>query len=81
MAWIRTIDEPEAGTELHHIYEEQLRQAGSVANILKVHSLDSVVLAAHLRLYQATMHGNAKISRRDREMIAVAVSRTNNCEY
>lgn len=81
MAWIQTIDEPEPGSDLHQIYEEQRRQAGALANILKVHSLAPKALAAHLELYKAAMHSVGELSQRDRELIAVVVSRANNCEY
>lgn len=81
MAWIQTIDDPEPGTELHRIYEDQRRQAGVVANVLKIHSLEPKVLSAHLQLYRAAMHSSGELSRRDRELIAVVVSRANKCEY
>jgi alkylhydroperoxidase family enzyme len=81
MAWIQIIDEPEPGSDLHRIYEEQRRQAGAVANILKIHSLAPNALAAHLELYKAAMHSTGELNQRDRELIAVAVSRANNCEY
>jgi hypothetical protein len=63
MAWIRTIDENDAESELKQIYEEQRRQAGAVANILKVHSLAPEVLEAHLKIYHAAMHGVDELSR------------------
>jgi alkylhydroperoxidase family enzyme len=81
MAWIQTIDEPEPGSDLQRIYEEQRRQAGAVANILKIHSLAPKALAAHLELYKAAMHSAGELNQRDRELIAVVVSRANNCQY
>lgn len=81
MAWINSVDQPEPGSDLARIYEEQQRQAGGVANILKVHSLAPTVLEAHLALYKAALHTPGELSRREREMIAVAVSRINRCEY
>ena len=81
MAWIEIIDEPESGSDLHRIYEDQRRKAGAVANILKIHSIEPRVLTAHLQLYHAAMHARGELSLRDRELIAVVVSRTNNCEY
>ncbi len=81
MAWIKTIEEPEPGSELHRIYGEHRRQAGSVANILKIHSLNPAALAAHMHLYKAAMHTPGELSQRDRELIAVVVSRANSCEY
>ena len=81
MAWIRTIDEAEADGALKQIYDEQRREAGAVANILKIHSLAPELLRAHVAIYQAAMHGPGELSRAQREMIAVAVSAANGCHY
>jgi len=81
MAWIRTTDEAEAGGNLKQLYDEQRRQAGAVANILKIHSLAPDVLKAHLALYQAAMYAPGELSRVQREMIAVVVSASNGCHY
>ena len=81
MAWIKTIDEAEADGALKHIYEEQRREAGAVANILKIHSLAPEVLSAHLAIYHAALHAPGELSRAQREMIAVAVSAANGCHY
>jgi alkylhydroperoxidase family enzyme len=81
VAWIKVIDQPEAGSDLARIYEEQRSQAGAVANILTIHSLAPEILTAHLALYKAALHMPGELSRRDREMIALAVSRVNRCEY
>ena len=81
MAWTKTIDETEAEGALKHIYEEQRREAGAVANILKIHSLAPEVLNAHLTIYHAAMHAPGELSRGQREMIAVAVSAANGCHY
>jgi alkylhydroperoxidase family enzyme len=81
MAWIEIIEEPELGSDLHRVYEDQTRQAGAVANILKIHSIEPRVLTTHLQLYKTAMHAHGELSRRDRELIAVVVSRVNNCEY
>ena len=81
MAWIRTIGEPDAEGELRNIYETQQRQAGALANVLKIHSLAPHVLAAHLEIYKAAMHTPGELGRAQREMIAVAVSAANGCHY
>lgn len=81
MAWIRTVDESSASGALKDLYDQQRRQTGAVANILKVHSLAPHLLAAHLELYQAAMHAPGELSRERREMIAVAVSWANHCGY
>jgi uncharacterized peroxidase-related enzyme len=81
VGWIKTIDETKAGGDLKQIYEEQRREAGAVANILKIHSLAPEVLSAHLTIYHAAMHVPGELSRAQREMIAVAVSTANGCHY
>ncbi len=67
MAWINTIGRPEPGSKLEHIYEEQKRQAGAVANILIVHSLMPEALSAHLDLYKVAMHTAGELSQREHE--------------
>jgi hypothetical protein len=39
MAWIKMIEEAEVTGKLKQIYDSQRRQAGALANILKIHSL------------------------------------------
>ncbi len=81
MAWIKTINEHDADGSLKQIYDEQHRQAGAVANILKVYSLAPEVLQAHLHIYRAALHATGELNRAQREMIAVAVSAANGCHY
>lgn len=81
MPSIKTIDEREADGDLKTIYAEQREQAGDLANILRVHSLAPNVLEAHLGLYHAAMHAPGELGRVHREMIAVAVSAANGCDY
>ncbi len=75
------IEEKEATGELKEIYGSQRRQAGALANILKIHSLAPETLSAHLGLYLAVMHAPGELSRTQREMIAVVVSSVNGCHY
>ena len=81
MAWIKVIDEDEAQGELKEVYEEIERERGKVANILKSHSLNPGAIKAHLDLYVHLMFGASPLSREEREMIAVCVSSTNDCNY
>ena len=55
--------------------------AGHVANILAVHSLNPAALGAHFDLYRTLMFGRSELKRSLREMIAVVVSKTNECHY
>ncbi len=81
MAWIKVVEESEAGESLRRAYEAVHGARGRVANILKVHSLHPEVLTAHLGLYRELMFGRSELSRQEREIIAVAVSVLNHCHY
>lgn len=83
MSWIRVISEEQAQGRLRELYHK-ITEGGRVdrvANILKVHSLNPQVLEAHLNLYLTIMYGESGLSRAQREMIAVVVSKTNSCHY
>ncbi|MCA1733464.1 MAG: carboxymuconolactone decarboxylase family protein [Acidobacteria bacterium] len=81
MAFIDTIDPPDADGELAAAYERVAGARGAVANILAIHAVTPRVMLAHLDLYREIQFGRSELSRREREMIAVAVSVTNHCHY
>lgn len=81
MSWIRMIEEAEADEDLKAAYEKVGRARGRVANILKIHSVQSRTMLAHLDLYRQIMFGRSELSRAEREMLAVVVSATNHCHY
>jgi uncharacterized peroxidase-related enzyme len=81
MAWIRTVKPEEAAGRLKGIYEEAVRRAGRVFNILRLQSLNPRVLETSTALYVAVMHAPSSLSRADREMLATVTSRTNHCFY
>ncbi len=81
MAWIRMIDEEEAEGELRKLYSRMTEPRGGVDNILKIHSLNPASLRGHFEFYKTLMRGHSPLSRVQREMIAVAVSATNECHY
>jgi len=82
MAWIRTVPPGEATGLLKRLYDEALARAGKVFNVLRLQSLRPEVLRAGVALYQELMLSpRSPLSRAQREMIAVAVSRANGCHY
>jgi uncharacterized peroxidase-related enzyme len=82
MAWIRTVAPEEATGLLKRIYEDAVARAGKVFNVLRLQSLRPEVLEAGVALYQELMLSpRSPLSRAQREMIAVAVSRANDCDY
>ncbi|HEX5761389.1 MAG TPA: carboxymuconolactone decarboxylase family protein [Thermoanaerobaculia bacterium] len=82
MAWIRTIDPEAAAGALRRLYDEARARAGKVFQVVRLQSLDPAVLEASIELYRRLMLGPASpLTRAQREMIAVAVSRANDCHY
>jgi len=82
MAWIRTVPEAAAGEELARLYDEARDpRTGQVDHILQIHSLNPAGLAAHIRLYGAVLRGSRSLPKVERELIALVVSRLNDCHY
>jgi uncharacterized peroxidase-related enzyme len=54
---------------------------GFVPNVLACYSFDQTKLRAFANLYNDLMLGDSKLSRLEREMIAVVVSSANHCYY
>lgn len=80
-AWIRVIEPEEAEGELKAVYEATVGKRGALAAVHKIHSLHPETLTAHMALYMELLYGQSPLTRREREAIAVAVSRTNGCAY
>ena len=80
MAWIEVIDEDDATGRLARLYAS-CADADGVVNVLKIHSLNAAGLAAHLAVYKSAMHGTETLPKVEREMIAVVVSKANDCFY
>lgn len=81
MAWIRTIDYEEATGALREEYDKAIRRAGRVYNIVKIMGLRPAHLRVAIDLYVQIMHGPSRLSRAQREMLAVVVSVINHCHY
>ena len=81
MAWIKMVEPGDAIGLLKTEYSKAIKRAGKVFNILKVQSLNPETLHASMRLYLATMHAPSGLSRAERELLAVVVSRANDCFY
>lgn len=81
-SWIEEQGPGEGPPELERLYRQLVHPGhGDVDHILRVQSLDPPALRAHLQLYRATMQGSDSLTRAEREMIAVVVSRANDCFY
>jgi alkylhydroperoxidase family enzyme len=81
MAYVSKIEPSAAEGLLKRIFDAAIARAGKVYQILAVQSLAPKALDASMGLYIATMHGKGELSRGDREMLAVVVSKVNGCHY
>ncbi len=82
MTWIDEIDESDAGGKLADLYARMKDPLGpGVANIMKCQSLDPAAMEGHAGIYAAIVRGTRELPRAEREMIAVTVSRLNDCHY
>ena len=81
MSYIEIVPEGEATGELAALYKRYGNGDGTVDNVLKVHSLNPASLEAHCALYTQSMHRPSPVSRAEREMVGVVVSRENGCAY
>ena len=81
MAHLRLIDVDEATGPLKEEYDAAVGRAGKVFNIVKSMSLRPGVLKRSMQLYKGIMFGPSGLSRQERELLAVVVSRQNDCHY
>jgi uncharacterized peroxidase-related enzyme len=81
MAWIETVPDESAEGKLAAMYEAARQRAGGVFNVVRVQSLNPATMRTGLAHYREVMFGDSPLSRAQREMIAVVVSRANDCFY
>jgi alkylhydroperoxidase family enzyme len=81
VAHLRLIDVEEATGLLKQEYDAAVGRAGKVFNIVKSMSLRPGVLKRSMDLYKEIMFGPSGLSRQERELLAVVVSRQNDCHY
>ena len=81
MPFLRLIDPDEADGLLREEYDAALARAGKVFNIVRAMSLRPTVLRESMRLYREVMFGSSGLTRQERELLAVVVSRENDCHY
>lgn len=81
MTFIQTVAPEQATGTLKDAYAKATADRGALANIWKVTSLHPGSIRAHLNLYEEVHFAESPLSRRERELIATVVSRTNDCGY
>lgn len=81
MPYIKQVEEAEESGAVKIELDKARRRAGRVWNIVRIMTPNPSVLKASMDLYLAVMYGQSPLSRAQREMLAVVVSRANHCVY
>jgi len=81
MPYIRQITIDQATGLLKKELEKAVARAGRVWNIVQIMSLNGRVMKSSMEMYGATMFAKSPLSRAQREMLAVVVSKANHCVY
>lgn len=81
MARIKVISHKESDGELKDIYDHLVKTRGKLAAVHQIQSLNPPTIMQHMDLYMGVMFGASPLKRYQREMMAVVVSKANNCDY
>jgi len=81
MSRIKVISQEEATGRLKEIYDELIVKRGKLAEVHIIQSLRPESIVKHIDLYLEIMFSKSELSRAEREMMAVIVSKTNGCNY
>lgn len=81
MAFIEIVRHEAAEGTLKEVYDAIAKSRGSIAEVHQVSSLHPELMEGHLAFYMTLMYGRGGLSRRERELLATAVSRFNDCDY
>ena len=81
-AWIRMLGDAEAGPELDSALQRVRSPAGTVDNVMRVHSLRPSTMTGHHALYMSVLHDDANVLPGwFLETVASYVSILNHCPY
>ena len=81
MPYIQQVSDADATGDAKRELDLSAKRAGRVWNIVRIMTPNPAVLRASMQLYKAIMYGESPLSRAQREMLAVVVSRQNDCVY
>ncbi len=81
MPYIKQITIDQASGLLKRELEKAVARAGKVWNIVQIMSLNGRTMKSAMEMYGATMFAESPLSRQQREMLAVVVSKVNCCDY
>lgn len=78
---LRTPPRKRLDADMRKYFDKCDEKLGFVPNVLKAYSFDQVKLRAFVDMYNDLMLGDSRLSKLEREMIAVVVSSHNECFY
>ena len=81
MPWIEQIAVGRAKGLLKQLFDDALKRAGRIWNIVHIMSLNPEVLRDSMRLYGSVMLRPSPLSRVKRELLATVVSAELGCHY
>ncbi|HIP32645.1 MAG TPA: peroxidase [Crocinitomicaceae bacterium] len=81
MPYIEVISHENSEGELKEIYDNLVKTRGKLADVHTIQSLNPKSIVNHMDLYMTIMFGKSPLKRVQREMMAVVVSKANDCEY
>lgn len=81
MPYIKQITIDQATGLVKKELEKAVARAGRVWNIVQIMSLNGRVMKSSMEMYGATMFAESPLTRAQREMLAVVVSKANHCVY
>jgi uncharacterized peroxidase-related enzyme len=79
--YIDLVEPDDADGLLREEYDAAVARAGKVFNVVRAMSLRPAVLRRSMQLYREIMFGPSGLTRQERELLAVVVSRENDCHY
>jgi hypothetical protein len=81
-AWIEMIQDQQASPELAEALERVRTPAGTVDNVMRVHSLRPQTMLGHWTLYMSVLHNDDNaLSKEFLEVVASYTSILNRCDY
>ena len=81
MPYIHQVPDEEATGLLERLYDAAIGRAGRVWNIVRIMSLNPLVMDTSMRFYGSLMKGPSPLSRAQRELLATVTSAELDCFY
>jgi uncharacterized peroxidase-related enzyme len=81
MPHIKQVSDEEATGPVKRELDAAIKRAGRVWNIVRIMTPNAEVMRTSMSMYSALMFAPSPLSRAQREMLAVVVSRANHCLY